>query len=247
MTETRAGRRASLAASAYRVVLLAAFAVGAALPATAAASPPLKLSYRVTHSSYGNIGTYTNTIVPTSDGTTVKTQVQLQVRMLGIRVYDQEARRIEEWRGKRLVSFSGVTVKNGDKPVIVQGVANGNKFIIKAPSGTINAPADVRPANPWSARFLGSDTLMRPDNGKLEHVRISAGQPTAVKLDGQQVLAREYDITGQARSEVWLDARGIPVKFVVHDDSGAVTFTLTKCGDCRLALSYLSLSPNSQR
>ena len=194
--------------------------------------------YHVNHSVFGDIGTYSNTVEPTRDGATVKTQAHFEVKMLGVRMHREDAERTERWQGNRLVAFRGVTDK-GDGPVEVKGEARGNNFIITSPQGTITAPWSVHPANPWSSNFLHSNTMMRPDTGKLEQVRIGSGQETAVKLDSASIPAVKYELDGSSKYTVWLDERGVPVKFVVDDDTGKVTFTLTKCVGCNAEISQL--------
>ena len=217
---------------ALQLVLTFAMLAGISSAGGAATDAPAQLIYRVTHSTFGEIGTYTNTVEPTRDGTTVQTQAHFQVSMLGVRMYREDAERTEHWQGNRLVSFHSVTDK-GDGPAEVKGEARGNSFIINSSkNGTITAPASVRPANPWSANFLGSNTMMRPDSGKLEQVRVGSGQETTVKIDGTTVPAVKFDIDGSTRYTVWLDGRGVPVQFVVDDDTGKVTFTLAKCVHC---------------
>jgi hypothetical protein len=211
---------------------LVGFLAGTSLAGSAAADTPAEFIYRVSHSVFGDIGTYTNTIEPGRDGTTVQTRAHFQVSMLGVRIHREDAERTERWQGNRLVSFHGITDK-GDGPTEVKGEARGNSFVItSSKSGTITAPASVHPANPWSANFLSSNTMMRPDSGKLEQVRIGSGQETTVKIDGAAVPAVKFEIDGSTRYTVWLDGRGVPVQFVVDDDTGKVTFTLDKCVGC---------------
>jgi hypothetical protein len=212
-----------------------------ALPGTslAAADASAQFTYRVTHSKFGEIGTYTNIIEPTRDGTTVQTRAHFEVKMLGIKMYREDAERTERWQGNRLVSFRGVTDK-GKGPAEVRGEARGNSFVITSPQGTtITAPWSVHPANPWSSNFLHSNTMMRPDDGALEQVRIGPGQETTVKLEGAAVPAVKYEVAGSTRYTVWLDGRGVPVQFVVDDDTGKVTFTLAKCTGCDAVISQL--------
>jgi hypothetical protein len=205
-------------------------------PATAQSSA--QFIYQVNHSVFGEIGTYTNTVEPTRDGTTVKTRVHFEVKMLGVRVHREDAERTERWQGNRLVAFRGVTDK-GDGPVEVKGEALGNNFIISSPQGTVTAPSSVHPANPWSSSFLHSNTMMRPDSGKLEQVRIGSGQETAVKIENANIPAVKYEVDGTTKYTVWLDGRGVPVKFLVDDDTGKVTFTLAKCVGCNAEISQL--------
>jgi hypothetical protein len=212
----------------------------AALPGTgpAAADASAQFTYHVSHSVFGDIGTYTNTIEPTRDGTTVQTQAHFEVKMLGVKMYREDAERTERWQGNRLVSFHSVTDK-GKGPAEVKGEARGNSFVITSPQGTITAPWSVHPANPWSSNFLHSNTMMRPDSGKLEQVRIGSGQETTVKLDGAVVPVVKYEVDGDTKYIVWLDGRGVPVQFIVDDDTGKVTFTLAKCTGCNAVVSQL--------
>jgi hypothetical protein len=183
------------------------------------------LSYDVKHSVFGDIGTYTNVIQTAGTATTVHTTAHFRVSALGVGLHNEDADRTERWNGDRLVSFHGITKKNGDT-IEIRGEANGNNFVIASPTGTITAPGTIRPANPWSTKCLGSTTMMRVDTGKVEPVRVSGGGETAVAIGGASVPAREYQIEGATRYKVWFDRQDTPVMFIVDDDSGKVTFTL---------------------
>jgi hypothetical protein len=228
-----------------RIKPLATFAVaalgvlvglGAAGPAVA--ETPAQFIYRVKHSVFGDIGTYSNTVEPSRDGVTVQTQAHFEVKMLGVRMYREEAQRTEKWQGNRLVSFHSVTDK-GEGAAEVKGEARGNNFIITSAQGTVTAPASVHPANPWSSNFLRSNTMMRPDSGKVEQVRVGSGQETAVKVDGATIPAVKYEVDGSSKYTVWIDGRGVPVMFSIDDDTGKVTFAMAKCVGCNAVVSQL--------
>jgi hypothetical protein len=195
--------------------------------ARAMAESPRELIYNVKHSVFGDIGTYSNLIEVSGAIVTIKTTAHFLVKALGVGLHREDAQRVEQWQGNRLVFFHGITVKNGDKTE-VQGEAKGNNFVITSPLGTINAPASVKPANPWSSRSIDSNEMMRVDNGKVEKVTVSGGGQTNVSVDGASTTAKEYDITGSTRYKIWIDSHDIPVMFMVDDDSGQVTFTLKK-------------------
>jgi hypothetical protein len=243
MTEDAMGVQVKRWMGGARMVCGAALVGIAVAGASSAAQAvaPMQLTYRVTHSTFGNIGTYTNTIEPGAGGTTtVQTQVHLQVKMLGVTIHREDAQRIERWQGNRLISFSGVTSK-GEGLVRVQGEARGNGFVINSPQGTVTAPATVHPANPWSANFLASDTMMRPDSGRIERVRIIGGEETVVPIDGGSVRARKYEVDGDGHYTVWIDRQGVPVQFVADDGGGKVTFTLASCTGCAIPLRQLGM------
>lgn len=239
MIESQKGSRAGL----FTAVVAGLCVAGAAVPTWA--EGPLRLTYDVSHSMTGHVGTYVNTILPSAGGTTVETQTNFLVKMLGMRIYSEQAQRTEQWQGNRLISYRSVTDENG-RPLVVKGVARGGGFVISSPNGTVTAPANVRPANPWSAVFLGSNTMMRPDTGALEHVRVTTRGPANVTLNGRTIPTQSYEVAGDQKYVVYLDGRGIPVEFKVDGSTGQITFRLVKCDGCALAVSYLggSRSPN---
>lgn len=196
-------------------------------PAQAMAEAPRELTYDVKHSVFGDIGTYTNVIEAVGNMVTIKTTAHFLVKALGVGLHREDAQRVEQFQGDRLVFFHGVTVKNGETTEI-KGQAAGNNFVISSPQGTVTAPASVKPANPWSARSIESSEMMRVDNGKVEKVTVSNGGQTNVPVGGAATPAREYDINGATKYKVYIDSHDVPVMFVVDDDSGQVTFTLKK-------------------
>jgi hypothetical protein len=199
----------------------------AAMPDPAAASQ--RMVYSVHHSRYGDMGTYTNAVEKTGDITTVNTEVHIQVSILGVVLYRQEASRQERWNGGRLVSFHGVTTVNG-RAMEMTGAAQGDRFVMMSPDGEIIAPASVKIANPWSPDVLRGDTILTPDRGRMENVQVKGGEDTSVAMNGGTTRAKRYEIDrldGQKRYEIWLDDHGTPVKFTLYNPNGNVTFTLT--------------------
>ncbi len=189
-----------------------------------------RLVYRVRHSTYGNIGTYTNTIAKSGDTTVVKTEGRLRVLILGIVMYRQDLSRTERWSNGRLMAFHGITKVN-DRTIEVSGEADGNHFHVMSPNGEIEVPGDVRVANPWSKDVLKGDVVLTPDRGALERVSVSRADNTTVSLGSDSVPTRHFRIDrsdGRRSYEVWLDPEDTPVKFAINNPNGSVTFTLTK-------------------
>ena len=212
---------------AFVPVIIATLVFGWASAASAAPAPQ-RLVYQVHHSRYGSIGTYTNAVEKSGDSTTVNTEAHIQVSLLGIVLYRQDAERREEWNGNRLMSFKGVTTVNG-KPVEMMGEAQGDRFVMMSPEGDVVAPATVRIANPWSPDVLRGNTILTPDRGRMENVRVKGGEETSVAVNGKSTRAKRYEIDrldGSKRYEVWLDDSGTPVMFSMFNPGGTVTFTL---------------------
>jgi hypothetical protein len=207
--------------------LIATAIMAAVSPAQSAA--PRNLIYTVYHSRYGTIGTYTNAVEKTGETTTVVTNAHIQVSLLGVVFYRQDASRQERWAGNRLISFHGVTTVNG-KPFEMTGAPQGDRFVMMSPDGDIVAPASVRIANPWSPDVLHGTTILTPDRGRVENVQVKDGEETSISINGRNTSAKRYEIDrldGQKRYDIWLDERGTPVKFITYNPNGSVTFTLT--------------------
>jgi hypothetical protein len=207
-------------------IFFACVVLGAAVAAGPACAAREVYAYRVMHPTYGEIGTYTNVIDHSGDDTSVQTELKIAVKAIGIVVYRQEARRAEHWRNDRLVSFESVTVTNGNK-LEVRGEARDNGFAITTPSGTVIAPGNVHPSNPWSAMVLNTDYMMSTKTGRLLHVRVSGGEEEVVALPGSGTTRlHQYEIDSDKRQFVWLDGRGIPVAFRTEEDGTLVDFVL---------------------
>jgi Domain of unknown function (DUF6134) len=209
-----------------------AFLAGAIIAGPSLAAAPLHLVYRVSHAVIGPVGSYTYSVEALGNGATkVLSREHIDVRMLGIPIYREDTTQTERWQGNRLVSFYGVTDKASGR-VEVRGEAEGNRFVITSPQGTSTASATVHPADPCADNFLNSTTILRPDTGGLEEVRVSGGMPASVIIDGVPIAVRKYVVDGKTRYTVWLDSRNLPVMFVVDDHAGQAIFTLAKCVSC---------------
>ncbi len=193
----------------------------------AASDVARQLHYRARHSVFGDIGTYTNTIQPVGDTTTIRTKVHLNVSALGVVLHREDAERLERWRGDMLREFHGTTTVNG-VATTVEGKAEGNFFVIVSPLGKVTAPPTIRPSNPWSSDILHSTTMMLTDTGKVEPVRVSGGDATLINIEGSDIWTQRYLIDGSLRYKVWIDRDNIPVAFAVDDASGEIFFYLVR-------------------
>jgi hypothetical protein len=212
--------------------MLRAFSIALALlfsSGAAEAAAPLKqqLVYRVQHSSYGNLGTYTNTIERNGVETKVTTDGKFSLSILGFSLFSQNISRVETWREGRIVAFRGVTTRNGDS-VELSGKADGDSFVMATPEGNTTAPANVRIANPWSLESIEGTTMLTPDRGRLEMVTLSEKEPVTLTIRGRKIPTKHFEVQrgGPRRYEVWLDDAGTPVQFALVSPENTITFTL---------------------
>lgn len=211
-----------------RPVVLAGLAGIAALIAGAQADAAQIYTYKVDHPAYGEIGTYTSIISEENGTTRILSQVRVAVSILGIVMYRENADRTEIFRDGRLVGFESMTDKNGE-PFEVRGEAERDRFVITSPAGTVSAPADVAPSDPWAIRHLGPGTMISTKSGAIHAVDVTGGEPAAVTVRGISVATRHFHVQTAANDdawEVWLDAKGVPVKFRSIESGTPVDFVL---------------------
>ncbi len=234
----------------YATRPIVALALAAGFVTSAAADPPdapTVMEYKIRHAQYGDIGTYTNVIRTTGNEVEVQSTLRIAVKLLGLTLYREEGERRERWRGNRLVSFHGTTDKNGER-LAVTGEARGDVFVVTGPWGTGEAPLDVQPSNPWSARMLNATTMMSTTTGKLFPARVHGGEEELITFfDGKPQRLRQFEIFSDKREFVWLDQRDIPVAFGTEDGGVRVEFVLTRAfhGDGAPAVRIDKLPPGS--
>jgi hypothetical protein len=213
-------------------------------PAFAAASAQT-YEYKIKHAHYGDVGTYTNTVIRDGERTDVTSTLRVAVKMLGLVVYRREADRTERWQGDRLVSFTSTETKNGEV-IEVRGEARGDAFVITSPAGQFVAPGYVRPSNPWSADILKASVMMSTSTGKVFRARVRGGEEDLIPLEGRIEKLRRFEIDSDKREYVWLDRNNVPVAFRTHDESTTVDFLLSRYPSGEAGLWPASLPETAQ-
>jgi hypothetical protein len=196
-----------------------AWAIGAAMAfgVIAGAVPALAdqqlYTYAVIHPFYGKIGTLTDTIDRTPEGTRIHASLRIAVDVLGIVVYREESDITEVLHGNRLVSLQSVTERDDGRHVEVHGEAQGDRFVVYTTAGSFTAPASTAPSDPWVLKHTGEGTMVYPDTGIIVGVRISGGGYDTISVNGASISARHFVVMADKRQDVWLDDREIPVMF----------------------------------
>ena len=213
--------------NAKRMLVCMAF-IGALAMSGAAHAGQQTYAYAVEHPFYGDIGTYTN-VVDDADGVIrMDSQLRVEIRILGVVVFQQDADRSEVWRGDRLVSFHSVSHKNGER-LEVSGEATEKGFVVTSPSGKVLAPANVAPSDAWAVKGLGSAVMVSTESGAVENIDVSGGEASTVSVQGQPTSVRHFHVETSMRTdewEVWLDERGVPIKFRSVESGSPIDFVL---------------------
>lgn len=207
---------------------VAALLAASASPAGASAASQT-YHYVVTHSKYGEIGAYDRVVDEANGVTHAVSHLRIAVKILGIVMHREDADQNETWRNGRLVSFQSVTTTNGS-PLKVSGEARDNNFVVTTPAGDTLAPLDVAASDPLGFSRTGHAEVVSIKSGKVEPVDVTGGEVDEVMLNGVDEAARHFRVstaTQPNKWEVWLDQRGVPIKFRSIEKGDTVDFTLS--------------------
>ena len=183
--------------------------------------------YAVAHPTFGDIGSYTNTIAQSGAEVTVTTHVEIRVRIAFVTVRQIIADRSELWRQGKLTRYHSVTSRDGRR-IEVSGEAEAAGFAINGPLGSAVAPSGVFPSNPWWIAITGAKVVMAAETGRLQPVDFRVVGSDTVRAGNRDVVARHFASgSGADRAELWYDAENVPVKFSTVDDDTMITLTLT--------------------
>jgi Domain of unknown function (DUF6134) len=200
-------------------------ALGAGVTARPAAAAPQIYLYEVEHPTYGNIGTYTNIVERSGDDIEVRTTIHIAVKVLGIRLFHQDADRTEKWAKGRLVSFQSDTDDNGKK-IDFEGKAENGQFIIQSPLGRIAAPPQVHPSNPWAPLVLDTDMMMSSKTGKVIPVVVTDKGEMPATFDGHTMRLHQFFIDSDKHQIVWINDRGVVEAFQTEERGARINFVL---------------------
>lgn len=184
------------------------------------------LTYNVESPTYGIIGTYTNIISQNRDSADVRSDLHVAVKLVGIPLFHQDATREERWQHHRLVAFQSVTDDNG-REISVTGQAEGDRFVIHSTSnGTLSAPAQVHPSNPWSPFLLQNGTMMSTKTGRLTSDVVKDVGEVQTTLDGRTMRVHQWSVDDVKHQVVWIDGRGVIVAFQTEENGHTINFVL---------------------
>jgi hypothetical protein len=100
--------------------------------------------------------------------------------------------------------------------------------VVTGPAGTTEAPKDVQPSNPWSAKMLSADTVMSTSTGRVYPARVSGGLESTVTLNGETRKLRQFEVVSDKQEFLWLDDKDTPVAFGTEHNGSRVEFVLTR-------------------
>lgn len=184
-------------------------------------SPAREIAYRVIRDG-GDVGRYRLWIAQGDAGVTVRSDMNVAVRFLGLTLYRYRMQAEEFWTDNRLAALTSHTNDNG-KIRNVTAAASGDVLMLTKDGKNMTVPGDVGTTSFWRADTPYRDNLLDIAKGRVRKVHGTPLGRKKVKFGDVSVWARHYAIAGQIKRELWYDDDFCLVRAQALDKYGVMT------------------------
>ena len=173
-----------------------------------ACEPPAEQAvYAINHETYGEIGRHALTFRCDGDDLIVETEVEVDVKVLFVTVYQRRARYREVWRQGQLISYDAWTDEAGDE-YVTKARIDDDQMIIDGVKSGITAPIDTVSSHPWNIDVVDRNLLFGMKDGRLLQVNVDPAGEETIKVGDKAIRARKYVVSGDIERELWYDQSG---------------------------------------
>lgn len=168
-----------------------------------------------------DVGSHQISFHHNGDALEVDIRTRIAVKLAFITVFRFEHDGHEVWRGNRLVAMETQTNDDGDDHSLIVS-ANGDgdlKIIGDGKESTVKG--SFIPASLWNPTFLESKELLNSLVGTELAINVAYIGEEPVEVDGRQVSAKHYSMTGEFERELWYDKDWQLVKIAFKGQDGS--------------------------
>jgi len=203
-------------------MLLAALWVGtAALPAQAVMVPPNgALDFTVLRDGE-NVGTHQIDFHKNGNDLEVDIKTRIAVKLAFITVFRYEHDGHEVWHDNKLLSMQTKTHDDGENHLLVATANGSGEIKIVGDGKERTAKESVIPASLWNSSFLESKELLNSLTGTDLAIDVAFKGEEPVLVNGHEVPARHYSMTGEFERELWYDDDWVLVKIEFKAKDGS--------------------------
>jgi hypothetical protein len=196
-------------ASAGLVVAVWPAPTGAAAPPGPLAgplAPPPAISFEVV--ALGNrIGEHQVGFAGDGGQFTARSLIDIDARVLGVRLFRYRQVTSEIWSGGRLQAFTSEGDDDG-QAFKVSGQSAADGFVVDGRNGRIVAPVDIMLATYWTPLMLSRSQVINPKRGNLKPQTVRSLGQASVVVAGTPRAANRFAITGVLDGTVVYDSEG---------------------------------------
>lgn len=154
------------------------------------------------------LGSHMLTFASAGDRLTVKVEVNLVYRLLGMTLYRYAHHCTEIWDSGQVVALDSRTDDNG-KPAQLTARRQAGGLVVEATGmPRYTAPANSLPATHWNQHELDGPWI-NTQTGKLLRPHVAPGGTENIPAaQGRTLNARRFDLSGEVQMVMWYDRIG---------------------------------------
>jgi hypothetical protein len=141
------------------------------------------------------------------DALSVTTRIEVEVRVLNVKLFEFRHNGTEVWADGRLQKFDSETLDDDSKFFVV-GRATADGFRMTNRKGVQMAPADIMVGSYWTPEIARETLLIDPQRGRLKEQQLVAKDAIRIPVASASVEAIRYTLTGLTDGWVAYDDRG---------------------------------------
>lgn len=152
-------------------------------------------------------------------------RIEMVYRLGFIKLYEYQHKSREEWRGKLLSSLDSSTTENGETR-FVRVFRDQDTLAIDGSAGKHALKSSAFPTSYWQIGLLEHQTLFNTEDGTPVFVTAKKLEDARLMLDGQEIRAQHFRISGDLNIELWYSAEGIWLQSRFFIDDAEIIFQL---------------------
>ena len=156
-----------------------------------------------------------------SNRLTVITDVEIDVRMLGLSFYKFTQHTEEHWQDGMLQAMISQTDDDGEERK-VDLARKGDRLVGKYNEKRRDLPGDLIPSTLWHPDAVKQQTVLDTVRGRTHQVKVSDKGAAALVLPIGQMDARHYSFTGELNRDVWYGPDGIILQAEMKAKDGSI-------------------------
>jgi hypothetical protein len=155
-----------------------------------------------------------------ADGLLVVTDVDIDVRILGLSVYRFTQHIEERWQGGKLYALTSRTDDDGDERLVELG-REGDRLKGHFNSKARDVDGNLIPSTLWHPNAINQTAVLDTVRARVHQVTVTDKGRVAVVLPTGQLDARRYAFNGELNRDVWYgpDATILVAEMKAKDDS----------------------------
>lgn len=140
----------------------------------------------------------------------VTTDAKINVKLLGLSLYDFDQHVEETWHNGQLVAVSS-TADDGGTAKKVEMKIDGDKLVGNFNGKNRAAPLGILPNSFWNDQSVKQNQILDTSRGKVKQVTVTDKGVVTLTLPYGTVTTHHYSLDGEMKRELWYDDKGVLV------------------------------------